>query len=207
VTDDLFSGQHEADRFIDYALPDAAVRLYPALLALEQADTLMAQLLADIAWQRDKITVYGKEYAVPRLTAWHGDPQLQYAYSGISAVTKPWTESLLVIKRRIEEVTDARFNSVLLNRYRTGADSMGWHSDNEPELGRNPVIASVTLGQSRPFHLKHKTLTGVRQSLRLEHGSLLLMSGETQHHWLHQVPKSQRTMGERVNLTFRIIKS
>ncbi|MEH6590055.1 MAG: alpha-ketoglutarate-dependent dioxygenase AlkB [Halioglobus sp.] len=206
MSNDLFSEQYGAELFIDIALPDASVRLYPALFASEQADTLMTQLSSDIVWTQDKMTVYGREHDLPRLTAWYGDAGVQYTYSGISAVANPWIEPLLIIKRRIEEATDSSFNSVLLNRYRTGADGMGWHSDDEPELGRNPVIASVSLGQDRSFHLKHKTLEGVRENIRLEHGSLLLMSGETQHHWLHQVPKSRRHMNERINLTFRTIK-
>lgn len=206
MNDDLFSGQYDAEQFVDLALPDASVRVYPALFPSGQADTLMKQLLGDIAWTQDKMTVYGTAHDLPRLTAWYGDSGLQYSYSGISAVTSPWIEPLLIIRQKIEAVTGVRFNSVLLNRYRTGADGMGWHSDDEPELGCNPVIASVSLGQDRSFHLKHKTLAGVRKNVRLEHGSLLLMSGETQHHWLHQVPKSQRQMSERINLTFRTIK-
>jgi alkylated DNA repair dioxygenase AlkB len=206
VTDDLFSQQHDAESFIDFTLPDADVRLYPALFSGEEADTLMASLLADITFQQDRITLYGKAHDLPRLTAWHGEPNLEYSYSGISAVTKPWTEALLAIKQRIEVHAGAVFNSVLLNRYRSGTDGMGWHSDDEPELGCNPVIGSVSFGESRSFHLKHKTLAGVKQSIPLEHGSLLLMSGETQHHWLHQVPKSRRAMEERLNLTFRFIK-
>jgi alkylated DNA repair dioxygenase AlkB len=141
---------------------------------------------------------------LPRLTAWYGDPAKTYVYSGITVRSLEWIAPLLEIKRRIEGVSDYSFNSVLLNRYRNGSDSVSWHADDEPELGQNPLIGSVSFGEARSFQMKHKFLDEKRKII-LEHGSYLLMKGSTQHYWLHQIPKSKRALGERINLTFRDI--
>lgn len=183
-------------------LPDADLRHYAALFTPGEADRLFHRLRR-IDWRQEHIVLYGQRRALPRLTAWHGDPGTTYTYSGLTAVASPWLPVLLEIRARIERVSGAAFNSVLLNLYRDGADSVSWHADDEPELGRNPVIGSVSLGASRVFQMKHKKQRNLKQSIVLEHGSFLLMQGATQHYWVHQVPKARGASGERINLTFR----
>lgn len=156
-------------------------------------------------WRQDEIRVYGKLYPQPRLTALYGNNNRSYSYSGIVMKPLPFSDTLLEIRRKISVLTNVEFTSCLLNLYRDGKDSNGWHSDDEKELGKNPVIASVSLGQERYFHLRHKKLKQLKQKILLEHGSLLLMRGQTQHFWQHQIPKTTRQIGERINLTFRVI--
>lgn len=187
-------------------MPDAEVTFYPAFFSANESAALLTALQQGIHWKQEAIKLYGKEIALPRLTAWYGDPGATYAYSGLTVHPLPWTETLLTIKSRVEAVAGVTFNSVLLNRYRDGRDSVSWHADDEPELGPNPVIASVTFGAARTFQFKHKTLPETRQSVTLTDGSLLLMAGATQHHWLHQIPKVKAALGERINLTFRVIR-
>ena len=202
--EDLFSKTNSED-CIAIDIQDADVSFYPNLFSNQEADNLFTILKNEIDWKQEQIKLYGQTHDIPRLTAWYGDPNKTYAYAGIKVKSTPWIPSLLQIKEKIESVSNVQFNSVLLNLYRTGADGVSWHSDDEPELGRNPVIGSVSLGESRPFQLKHKVLDDIKQKIILEHGSYLLMQGETQHHWLHQIPKSKKKMGERINLTFRVI--
>ena len=142
---------------------------------------------------------------VPRLTAWYGDEGTGYIYSGIRNVPLPWTPALIEVKRAIEPLSGVVFNSVLLNRYRTGKDSVSWHADDEPEFGDQPVIASVSFGSTRSFQLKHKKRKELKVSVELTHGSLLIMRGGTQANWLHQIPKTGRPVEERLNLTFRVV--
>ena len=182
---------------------DADVYLYPALFSPREADDLFDALRNDICWKQEQIKRYGRVHNIPRLTAWYGDPDKTYAYSGISVEPSPWTPPLLQIKKKIENVSGVSFNSVLLNLYRSGSDGVSWHSDDESELGKNPVIGSVSFGESRPFQMRHKSIKNEKQILLLEHGSFLLMQGRTQHQWLHQIPKSKKVMDERINLTFR----
>ena len=189
---------------IKISMPDANVLYFSRLFDPYEASLLFLQLQQNIEWQQEQIKLYGRVHDLPRLTAWYGDPAVTYIYSGISITTSEWVEALLEIKRRIEGVSDYLFNSVLLNRYRNGSDCVSWHADDEPELGQNPVIGSVSFGEARPFQLKHKTLDEKRKII-LENGSYLLMKGRTQHCWLHQIPKSKRVLGERINLTFRMI--
>ena len=196
----------ETNTCIDINIPDAEVCVYPELFSKQEADDLFDTLKNEIAWRQDKIKLYGQEHDVPRLTAWYGDADKHYAYSGITLQPTPWIPALLQIKKKIESVSDIKFNSVLLNLYRDGADSVSWHSDDEPELGKNPVIGSVTLGQARPFQMKHKFIKGEKRAIVLEHGSYLLMKGRTQHQWLHQIPKSKKLMDERINLTYRVVR-
>ncbi|MEZ5571827.1 MAG: alpha-ketoglutarate-dependent dioxygenase AlkB [Halioglobus sp.] len=204
MTRDLFSAEAErSDTVCRVDLPDAEIFHYAALFSENEALQLFARLRRDIAWQQDTITLYGRHHPVPRLTAWYGDPGKTYAYSGIAMRATPWTPALLAIKARIERMANYTFNSVLLNLYRNGADSVAWHADDEPELGRNPVIGSVSLGASRSFQLRHKTDKNSRHSIDLHSGSFLLMQGSTQHQWLHQIPKTARKVGERINLTYR----
>ncbi len=183
--------------------PDAEVILYPRLFSPIEARNFLAQLLREVSWKQEQIKVYGKIHDVPRLTAWYGEPNTTYIYSGIKVEASPWLPILAEIKNRIEHVSNMTFNSVLLNRYRDGSDSVAWHADDEVELGQNPAIGSVSFGAQRNFQMKHKTDRRQKQNILLENGSYLLMKGTTQHHWLHQIPKSKRAMGERINLTFR----
>jgi alkylated DNA repair dioxygenase AlkB len=184
-------------------LPDADVRLWSPAFAPAEADELLASLLTNIAWQQEDIVMFGEPRRVPRLVAWHGDPGTAYTYSGTAHAPLPWTPELQRVRHRAEELTAHRYNSVLLNLYRDGRDGMGWHADDEPELGREPVIASVSLGATRRFKLRHRRSRNSASTLDLAHGDLLLMAGATQHNYVHAVPKTARPVGERVNLTFR----
>jgi len=187
-------------------MPDAEVLLFPGFFPAVEADALFAVLTTNIAWRQDKIMMYGREIDQPRLVAWYGDAGKSYTYSGITLTPQPWTPELLQIRQRVEPVAGVAFNSVLLNLYRSERDSVGWHSDDEPELGTNPVIASVSFGAARAFQFKHKTDPQLRAAVDLTHGSLLVMRGTTQHFWKHQIPKSTRPHAPRINLTFRIIQ-
>lgn len=187
-------------------LPDAAIIYYPNFFQKEEADKIFAELSTKIPWQHDEITVYGKKYLQPRLTALFGNDGKPYSYSNIKMQPHPWNLILQKIKMYVENVSDTTFTSVLLNYYRDGKDSNGWHADNEKELGTNPVIASVSFGADRIFQLKHNTDKDQKKNILLEHGSLLIMKGTTQHFWKHQIPKTSKFIGARINLTFRIIK-
>jgi alkylated DNA repair dioxygenase AlkB len=186
-------------------MPDADVTFYPQCFSPDEADALLQALTARISWKQEQIQLFGSSVMIPRLTAWYGDPGRVYSYSGITQQPLPWTDDLLLIKARVEQFAGAGFNSVLLNYYRDGQDSVSWHSDDEPELGTNPLIASVSFGAARQFQFKHKDDPQQRASIELTHGSLLLMGGATQHCWKHQIPKSKRVTAARINLTFRTI--
>ena len=167
---------------------------------------LFDSLKHEIAWKQDHIKLFGKVHPTPRLVAWYGDPHCTYTYSGVVNTPLAWTPTLLTIKDRIEQLLyPAKFNCVLLNFYRDGHDKMGWHSDDEKELGPNPSIASVSFGATRRFDFKHKNEAHNKFSIHLESGSLLLMQGDMQHHWLHQIPTQKRIQEPRINLTFRYI--
>lgn len=155
-------------------------------------------------WKQEGMKIYGKEVLFPRLTAWFAERGKTYKYSGLVNIPEEFSENLLFLKNLVEQKTGHHFNSALLNYYRNGNDSMGWHADDEPELGKNPVIASLNLGAARKFQIKHKVQKNSTRSLLLESGSLLMMQGEMQHHWLHQIPKVKEA-GERINITFRKI--
>jgi alkylated DNA repair dioxygenase AlkB len=186
-------------------MPDSDVLLFPNFFPPSQSDALYQALLEGSNWRQEQIKLYGKPIDLPRLTAWYGDEGKSYSYSGIRVDPCPWTPTLLTIKSEIEPVSEVSYNSVLLNLYRGERDSVSWHSDDEPELGTNPVIGSVTFGATRTFQFRHKKRKKLRVSLELGHGSFLLMKGPTQHNWLHQVPKLSGECGPRINLTFRII--
>lgn len=187
-------------------LPDAEIIYYPAFFNKEEADSIYAKLLNEIPWQQDQIRVFGKIHAQPRLTALFGNEGKPYSYSNIKMQPHPWNLLLQKIKSQIESISDTNFTTVLLNYYRDGKDSNGWHADNEKELGTNPVIASVSFGAERTFQLKHNSDKDQKKSIVLEHGNLLLMKGTTQHFWKHQIPKTAKPIGPRINLTFRVIK-
>lgn len=187
-------------------MPDGEVAIYRNFFNRAESDQIFQALLNKIKWRQDKMKLYGKEFELPRLTAWYGDDGKSYTFSGIPMNPDAWTPTLLSIKSRIEEVTQAKFNSVLLNLYRSGKDGVSWHSDDEPELGKNPMIASVSFGETRRFQLRHKLDKSLdKVEITLTHGSLLIMKGSTQHFWQHQIPKSAKSLRERINLTFRII--
>jgi alkylated DNA repair dioxygenase AlkB len=180
-------------------------QFYPSFFTKMESDNYLLNLLQSIQWKQESMNMYGRQVLFPRLTAWYGDNDKPYSFSGIKLSPHNWTAELLEIKKRITEYTDANFNSVLLNRYRNGNDSISWHTDAEPELGKNPIIASVNFGATRKFQLRH-IRTKEKHELELMHGSLLIMQGEIQHFWQHQVPKTNKEVGERINLTFRVIK-
>ena len=192
-----------------FSLPDSDISIYQDHFDSEIAGNLLRELAEEIPWVQNKIKFYGKESLVPRLESWHGDEGMSYTYSGIKMDAKPWTKNLIVIKESIEPIAKTTFNSVLINYYRDGKDRVAWHSDDEKELGKNPVIASVSLGAERKFKLRHKKYkeNQLQHEVFLQNGSLLLMSGSTQHHWLHEIPRTAKPIGPRINLTFRVIKS
>lgn len=174
------------------ALPAAEVLFDPQFLPPATAEALLTELTATIGWRQEPIKLFGKEIMQPRLTAWYGDAGAHYAYSGLSLAPQPWTPALQQLREQVQTATGSTFNSVLLNLYRTGQDSMGWHADDEPELGPEPVIASVSLGAPRRFRLRPRHLHLLPHepvTLELASGSLLVMRGPTQQHWLHAVPK------------------
>ena len=182
------------------------LQYHPNLFDSQEQSLLMNALQEEIPWKQEHIKLFGKTHPTPRLTAWHGDTHCVYKYSGVVNQPFPWTPSLLTIKTRIESLSNGTtFNCVLLNFYRDGSDKMGWHSDDEKELGPNPSIASVSFGATRRFDFKHKTEANTKFSIHLESGSLLLMQGDMQHHWLHQIPAQKRIQEPRINLTFRYI--
>ena len=182
------------------------LQYHPLLFDSQEQSLLMNALQEEIPWKQEHIKLFGKTHPTPRLTAWHGDTHCVYKYSGVVNQPFPWTPSLLIIKTRIESLSNGTtFNCVLLNFYRDGSDKMGWHSDDEKELGPNPSIASVSFGATRRFDFKHKTEAHNKFSIQLESGSLLLMQGDMQHHWLHQIPAQKRIQEPRINLTFRYI--
>jgi alkylated DNA repair dioxygenase AlkB len=192
---------------IVYDLIDADVILYPQFFRAEEANKLYNTLLQETAWQQDEIKLYNKQHLIPRLNAWYGDINKSYTYSNIKMKPHPWTENLYFIKDQVDRTAGVVFTNVLLNLYRTGMDSMGWHRDNEKKLGENPIIASVSFGATRPFQLRHKFRKDLKKTaIPLTHGSLLLMRGTTQHCWEHCIPKTTKQIDSRINLTFRIIK-
>ena len=183
-------------------LPGADIRYLPGFIADHEA--LFERLQAEIDWQQDVLLMCGKPIPVPRLQAWYGDPGADYSYSGLSLAPKPWIAVLEDLRQRLDAFLDCPFNSVLANLYRDGKDSVSWHSDDEPELGRNPLIASLSFGATRRFSLRHKRSKEIHH-IELAAGSLLVMAGETQHNWHHQIAKTQSCDQPRINLTFRRI--
>ena len=191
---------------LHFPLPDADIAYYPNFFDSNRANELFEKLKNEIPWQQDNITVFGKTHPQPRLTSLFGNEGKPYNYSNIVMQPNAWNPLVLFIKNEIEEICNENFTTVLLNYYRDGKDSNGWHADNEKELGRNPVIASVSFGAERFFHLQHNTIKDQKLKINLEHGSLLIMKGTTQHFWKHQIPKTAKEIGPRINLTFRIIR-
>jgi alkylated DNA repair dioxygenase AlkB len=194
-----------APECIELELFEGDARLWPSAFRPDEAAQLFTELRQTVDWQQESILMFGRRVPVPRLVAWHGDPGTIYTYSGALHQPLPWTPPLARIRDRVSELSSARFNAVLLNLYRDGRDGMGWHADDEAELGRDPVIASVSLGATRRFCLRHRKRRNLKLDLPLAHGSLLCMAGATQHHWVHALPKTRAAVGERINLTFRFV--
>ena len=187
-------------------LEGADLELDRAWLSPAQADALFATLRDEIAWETHRIRLFGREVDSPRLSSWIGDPDATYTYSRTRFEPRPWPEALLPIRARLRSETGVDFNSVLANLYRDGRDAMGWHSDSEPELGAQPVIASLSLGAMRRFVLKDRDDPARKLALELSSGSLLLMRGDTQRHYRHALPRTAIPVGARINLTFRRIE-
>jgi alkylated DNA repair dioxygenase AlkB len=199
----------EKNRLI--SLPDAELLFIENFYTPSVSNAFLAQLSAELAWEQGEITMFGKKIAEPRLSAWYGDAGKNYTYSGKTQTPLMWHDALTAIKTGVEQTVVAqlkdelKFNSVLCNYYRNGQDSMGFHADNEKELGQNPIIASINFGESRRFIIRRRDDKTVKHELVLTHGSLLVMSGAMQHHWLHAVPKEPKRTKPRINLTFRHI--
>lgn len=185
---------------------DGELSLIRSFYQTENANILMAKLMTELDWQQEDIIIAGKSVRVPRLMCWYGEAGTVYRYSGVSHSPLPFTDSLTLIRQKIQNYWPYYFNSVLANLYRNGTDSMGWHADKEKELGVNPAIASLSFGEHRLFKIRHNK-TQETLDLELQHGDLLLMSGPLQHHWRHCVPKTRKPKQARINLTFRQILS
>lgn len=187
---------------IDHKSPD--IELVDCFFTKHESDYFFNHFHLYLKWKQEPITLFGKSQMQPRLTALYGNAS--YSYSGITMNPEPWTDELIKIKNKVEKFCGSTFNVVLCNLYRDGNDSMGWHSDDEKELGLNPVIASVSFGAKRKFQMKHKNETSLPViNSELTHGSLLLMKGKTQHFWKHAIPKQKYVTQSRINLTFRKI--
>jgi len=208
---DLFGAtdNDDSDRALEcqvMPLQDGMLQLYPQFLS--ETEQWFEQLMAAVDWRQDTLYIAGQERLIPRLNAWYADEQMDYSYSGLALHTHSWIEPLTALRKKVEAAVGQSFNSVLANLYRDGNDSVAWHADDEPELGCNPVIASLTLGQPRRFVMKHQRDKQLpKRDLLLPDGSLLIMSGATRHHWYHQIPKTRQPVGPRINLTFRTIYS
>lgn len=188
-------------------LADGSLVLIDRWLDAARADAALTALLAEVAWAQGHISMFGREVAEPRLTAWYGDAGAVYIYSGRRNEPAPWTPRLAELRDAVAAESGRAFNSVLLNLYRDGNDSMGMHADREPELGAEPFIASLSLGATRTFRLRHRRKKEPGLDLELSHGALLLMGGRLQHEWRHGVPKQPRVTEPRINATFRWVDS
>ena len=183
---------------------DGKAYYFPVVFSEESSAVFFKALLDEIPWQQDEVKVFGKTYITSRKTAWYADGDLSYTYSGVKKQALSWTPTLLIIKEKVERVCGIKFNACLLNLYHHGEEGMGWHSDDEPELGQFPEIASVSFGAQRRFDFKHQSLPD-KISVVLENGSLLWMRGACQRYWKHALPKTKKVKEMRINLTFRNI--
>jgi len=206
--DSLFASGSTSNTCERIELPQADLLFFPHFLSPRESADYQATLRTTMQWEQSTINLYGKSLKIPRLNAWYGDEDSHYHYSGKHFIPHRWTPELLEIKQAVEHVAEHAFNSVLLNCYRDGQDSVAWHSDDEQELGQNPVIASLSLGGERLFYLRHKTNKALPVTkIALTAGSLLIMRSTTQHYWQHQIPKTKKACHERLNLTFRQVFS
>lgn len=199
---DLFN--NEPAEALNLLPKDGTVNYYGKLFSKPEADNYLNSLLHQIEWKSDEAVIFGKLVRTKRKVAWYGDRKFEYTYSNVTKRALPWTETLLELKAAVKKRTGETFNSCLLNLYHDGKEGMAWHSDGEKDLKKNGAIASLTFGAARRFAFKHKQ-TGERITVVLEHGSLLVMKGNTQMHWLHRLPPAIRVTEPRVNLTFRTI--
>lgn len=195
---------HIAENLLPY---QGEAYYYPSFLKPDECLRFFSALESEISWNQEAIWMFGKRVMQPRLTALYGDPEIPYGYSGITIQSLPFTPLLQQLKQRLDDFTQSTFTHVLLNYYRNGSDSMGWHRDNEKVLGSTPVIASVSLGAKRKFQFRHYEHKSPKMELMLGSGSLLWMKGESQRYWEHQLPKMKGIMLPRINLTFRVIQS
>lgn len=199
---DLFNFKNDEKRNL---LPkDGAVNYFGKVFSAEEARRYFEILLNSIHWKNDEVLMFGKRIVTKRKVAWYGDREFEYTYSKVTRKANLWTPELLLLKAKIEEISGETFNSCLLNLYHSGEEGMGWHSDAEKDLKKNSAIASVSFGAERKFVFKHKE-TKETISLNLENGSLLIMKGSTQKHWLHRLPPTKKVDSARINLTFRTI--
>lgn len=196
-----------ADAGQSAGLPKEVLDYRPDLFTQQESKHYLDTFINTMPWEQKSITLHGKQVVMPRLIVWYGDVNKDYKYSGSKFHPLPWTPELLEIKARVEPIAGIRFNSVLLNYYRDGNDSVAWHSDNERELGPQPLIGSVSFGQVRRFDIRHKQDHSRKYAVKLENGSLLLMKGDLQQNWEHRIAKSATPMNARINLTFRVIKT
>jgi len=204
---DLFTPEEQEKAFEVISLTDGEILFMRNFLSTSEAKHYFDLLQNNIDWKQEEVRFYGKTYPVPRKTAWYGYEGFNYSYSGITCFPEIWTKELLEIKSQIERfIPEEDFTSVLLNLYNNGNDKMGWHADDEKELGTNPIIASVSLGETRRFDIKHKQNKDLQFKFELTSGSLLIMRGALQHHWVHQIPAQKKVKNPRINLTFRTIK-
>jgi alkylated DNA repair dioxygenase AlkB len=184
---------------------DGSLDDYGRILTNTESQHLFDRLVANVPWHQGSVRVFGRDIPEPRLTSWHGDPGSSYSYSGRTVQPSPWTKDLAAIRTLVESLATFGFNSVLANLYRDGRDGVAWHSDDEVELGSEPVIASFSLGASRRFSVRRRDRTGERIDLDLHAGTLIVMRGSFQRTWEHSIPKTRRPVDQRVNLTFRTI--
>jgi alkylated DNA repair dioxygenase AlkB len=204
---DLFTPEEQEKVFEIISLLDGEILFMRNFLSPTKAKHYFDCLQNKINWKQEEVRFYGKTFPVPRKTAWYGYEGFNYSYSGITCFPEIWTKELLEIKSQIEQfIPEEDFTSVLLNLYSNGNDKMGWHADNEKELGINPTIASVSLGETRRFDIKNKNNSELQYKFELTSGSLLIMRGALQHHWIHQIPAQKKVKNARINLTFRTIK-
>lgn len=198
----VFDGDEDSEII---ALDGAELRYWPHFYSASEAERLFRLIRAETPWEQSRIRIAGREIAIPRLNAWYGDKGADYSYSGVRLATQPWTETLHRVKSAVENVTATSFNSALLNLYHNHSDSVDWHSDDEPELGVKPVVASLSLGEARWFEMRRRDNHRRRFKLLLSEGSLLLMCGDFQGLWQHRVGKEKAPCGERINITFRTV--
>lgn len=191
----------------DLSGPQLDIEIFRGAIEALEGNRLLGEIMADTSWRQEEISLFGKRMPVPRMSAWVGDPGCTYTYSGIAMEPLPWSGPLRAVRRLVTELSGAEYNSVLVNRYRNGDDGVGWHADDEPELGFEPTIASVSLGATRSFAFRRRDDSSVRAATELHHGDIIVMKGKTQALWLHQVPKTRRPVGERINLTFRLLEA
>jgi alkylated DNA repair dioxygenase AlkB len=204
---DLFSTEGQEKTFEVISLQDGEILFMRNFFTPTESKNYFELLQNTINWKQEEVKFYGKTFPVPRKTAWYGYEGFNYSYSGITCFPEIWTKELLEIKKEIEKfIPDEDFTSVLLNLYNNGNDKMGWHADDEKELGINPTIVSVSLGETRRFDIKHKQNPELHYKFELTSGSLLIMRGALQHHWVHQIPAQKKVKEPRINLTFRTIK-